>query len=73
MGGEQWEVSDKVLDNGWVRAEFNANGAIVRICFDGTFIAIDEAIGQALIDGRKPSVAPRIRPWKPAPAAAAFW
>ena len=67
-GGEYWEVTEKVLDNGWVRAEFNQQGGITRCCFDGIFIDVDEAIGQPLIDGKKPSVTPSIRPLESGPS-----
>ena len=68
LGGEQWEVTEKVLDNGWVRAEFNAQGGITRCCFDGTFVDVDKAIGQPLIDGKQPSVEPKIRPLESGPS-----
>jgi len=37
--GGHWEVSPKVLDNGRVRAEFDARGHLERLSWDGIFAA----------------------------------
>jgi len=37
--GGHWEVSPKVLDNGRVRAEFDAQGRLERLSWDGSFAA----------------------------------
>jgi len=37
VAGVHWEVSETVLDNGRVRAEFAPDGGLVRLCVDGVF------------------------------------
>lgn len=39
-GGAPWEVSEEVLDNGFVRVELDLYGAIQRLCFAGRFVDI---------------------------------
>ena len=37
VAGPAWEVGPTVLDNGRVRAEFDVQGHLVRLCVDGVF------------------------------------
>lgn len=37
VAGPRWEVSPRVLDNGRVRAEFDASGALMRLSWDGVY------------------------------------
>jgi hypothetical protein len=37
VAGAWWEVSERVLDNGRVRAELDETGRIARLCWDGVF------------------------------------
>lgn len=49
--GCQWEVSERVLDNGRVRVEFDALGQIARLCWDGAFADLSGPACALTIDG----------------------
>lgn len=49
--GAHWEVSPRVLDNGRVRAEFDASGAITRLCLDGRFLPLTAPMPRPWLDG----------------------
>lgn len=45
LNGIGIEATVRVLDNGRVRAEFDAAGRVERLCFDGDFTALAAALG----------------------------
>ena len=49
--GSHWEVSEKVLDNGRVRAELDALGQIGRLCWDGVFADLAGPACAPSVDG----------------------
>jgi hypothetical protein len=46
VAGAHWEVGPRVIDNGRVRAELDERGRVARLCWDGSFAALD---GPALV------------------------
>ncbi len=50
--GATWEVSERVLDNGRVRAEFDVRGRIARLSWDGVFAEWTGPAVTPLIDGQ---------------------
>ena len=46
-----WEVEEKVLDNGVVRAEFDTLGQLTRLCWDGVFAELAGPCVAATVDG----------------------
>lgn len=49
--GSFWDVSEKVLDNGRIRAEFDPLGQISRLCWDGVFADISGPCCAPSIEG----------------------
>lgn len=48
----QWEVDEKTIDNGRVRAELDARGQVVRLCWDGVFADLTGPAVIPHIDGQ---------------------
>ncbi|MBA3685741.1 MAG: hypothetical protein H0W72_10950 [Planctomycetes bacterium] len=46
--GALWETSPSVLDNGLVRAEFDADGSVTRLCLAGRYVTIVEPLVRGL-------------------------
>jgi len=49
--GPAWEVSEDVLDNGLVRAEFDVFGQVQRLCFAGTFVEVAGPLVRPALEG----------------------
>ena len=48
----QWEVDEKTIDNGRVRAELDARGQVARLCWDGVFADLTGPAVIPHIDGQ---------------------
>ena len=51
VAGCLWEVSERVLDNGRVRAELDPLGQIARLCWDGAFADLSGPACAPAVDG----------------------
>jgi hypothetical protein len=49
--GAHWQVDERCLDNGRVRAEIDGNGLIARLCIDGRFANLTGPLLQPLRNG----------------------
>ena len=51
VSGAHWEANEHCLDNGRIRAEFNQQGLINRLCIDGQFQALSAPMPQPYHQG----------------------
>lgn len=65
-----FEVGQRLLDNGRVRAEFDQRGRVVRLCFDGRFVALDAPLVDPLVGGRPLAGAARLEVLESGPTRA---